>query len=171
DATDVSEVDGGGIDGARGDGGRARHGPGVRAGSQRAARYARGNREADGHGRARRGARPGGSDGRAACGHLRLARPRLRHHGGAPSGPRRPARLIPDESRLVALVTEYLGRHEIDVTVAADGERGLSVLRKGRFDVVLLDVMLPGADGFEVCRRLRAAPELATVPVIMLTAR
>src|SRR5207247_10684349 len=47
----------------------------------------------------------------------------------------------------------------------------LCVLRKGRVDVVLLDGMLPGDDGFEVCRRLRAAPELATVPVIMLTAR
>jgi len=81
------------------------------------------------------------------------------------------ALLIDDDARLGALVTEYLGRHEIDVTVAGDGERGLSVLRKGRFDVVLLDVMLPGADGFEVCRRLRAAPELAALPVIMLTAR
>jgi len=81
------------------------------------------------------------------------------------------ALLIDDDARLGALVTEYLGRHQIDVTVAGDGERGLSVLRKGRFDVVLLDVMLPGADGFEVCRRLRAAPELAAVPVIMLTAR
>jgi DNA-binding response OmpR family regulator len=81
------------------------------------------------------------------------------------------ALLIDDDARLGALVTEYLGRHEIDVTVAGDGERGLSVLRKGCFDVVLLDVMLPGADGFEVCRRLRAAPELAALPVIMLTAR
>src|SRR3989442_949025 len=81
------------------------------------------------------------------------------------------ALLIDDDARLGALVTEYLGRHEIDVTVAADGERGLSVLRKGRFDVVLLDVMLPGADGFEMCRRIRALPELAALPVIMLTAR
>src|SRR5256885_3607282 len=81
------------------------------------------------------------------------------------------ALLIDADARLGALVTEYLGRHEIDVTVAGDGERGLSALRKGRFDVVLLDVMLPGADGFEVCRRLRAAPELAALPVIMLTAR
>ena len=81
------------------------------------------------------------------------------------------ALLIDDDARLGALVTEYLGRHEIDVTVAADGERGLALLRRGRFDLVLLDVMLPGADGFEVCRRLRATPELAALPVIMLTAR
>jgi DNA-binding response OmpR family regulator len=81
------------------------------------------------------------------------------------------ALLIDDDARLGALVTEYLGKHEIDVTVAADGERGLSALRRGRFDVVLLDVMLPGTDGFEVCRRLRATPEIAALPVIMLTAR
>jgi DNA-binding response OmpR family regulator len=81
------------------------------------------------------------------------------------------ALLIDDDARLGALVAEYLGKHEIDVTVAADGERGLAALRKARFDVVLLDVMLPGADGFEVCRRLRATPGLAALPVIMLTAR
>jgi DNA-binding response OmpR family regulator len=81
------------------------------------------------------------------------------------------ALLIEDDARLAALVREYLGKHEIDVTVAGDGERGLSALRRGSFEVVLLDVMLPGADGFEVCRRLRATPELAAVPVIMLTAR
>ena len=81
------------------------------------------------------------------------------------------ALLIDDDARLASLVTEYLGRHEVAVTVAGDGERGLGLLRRGRFDVVLLDVMLPGADGFEVCRRLRATPVLAAVPVIMLTAR
>ncbi len=81
------------------------------------------------------------------------------------------ALLIDDDARLGALVKEYLGKHEIDITVAGDGERGLDILRKGRFDVVLLDVMLPGADGFEICRRLRAVPELASLSVIMLTAR
>lgn len=81
------------------------------------------------------------------------------------------ALLIDDDARLGALVKEYLGRHEIDVTVAGDGERGLAALRKRRFDVVLLDVMLPGADGLEVCRRIRATPELAAVAVVMLTAR
>ena len=81
------------------------------------------------------------------------------------------ALLIDDDARLGDLVTEYLGQHAIDVTVAADGERGLAALGKGRFEVVLLDVMLPGADGFEVCRRIRATPELTALPVIMLTAR
>jgi two-component system OmpR family response regulator len=79
--------------------------------------------------------------------------------------------LVDDDARLGELVSEYLGRHEIDVTVARDGERGLAALRAGRFDAVLLDVMLPGADGFEVCRRLRATPGLAGLPVLMLTAR
>jgi len=81
------------------------------------------------------------------------------------------ALLIDDDARLGALVKEYLGKHEIDVTVAGDGERGLAALRKERFDVVLLDIMLPGADGLEVCRRVRALPQLATIAVIMLTAR
>lgn len=81
------------------------------------------------------------------------------------------ALLVEDDARLATLVAEYLGKHEIDVAVAGDGERGLAALRAGRFDVVLLDVMLPGMDGFEVCRRIRALPDLAATPVIMLTAR
>lgn len=55
------------------------------------------------------------------------------------------------------------------VVVAATGEAALSVARMGDFDVVLLDVMLPGVDGFELCRRLRAGKIWA--PVLMLTAR
>ena len=81
------------------------------------------------------------------------------------------ALLIDDDARLGALVAEYLGKHEIDVTVVGDGERGLAALRRRRFDVVLLDLMLPGADGLEICRRLRTLPELAAIPVIMLTAK
>ncbi len=79
--------------------------------------------------------------------------------------------LVDDDARLADLVAEYLGRHEIDVTAAPDGERGLAALRRGRIDVVILDVMLPGLDGFEICRRIRATPELAAIPVLMLTAR
>ena len=79
--------------------------------------------------------------------------------------------MIDDDARLGALVAEYLAKHEIDVTVVGDGERGLAALRKRRFDVVLLDIMLPGLDGLEVCRRIRAVHDVATIPVIMLTAK
>ena len=81
------------------------------------------------------------------------------------------ALLVDDDARLGALVAEYLGRHGVEVTVVGDGARGLAALRQRRHDVVLLDVMLPGLDGLEVCRRIRAAPGLADVPVIMLTAK
>src|SRR2546421_5544958 len=76
--------------------------------------------------------------------------------------------LVEDDARLASMVAEYLGRHEVDVTVVADGERGLAALRRGRFDVVLLDVMLPGIDGLEVCRRIRATPEWRIGSVVML---
>ena len=81
------------------------------------------------------------------------------------------ALLIDDDARLGAMVAEYLGAHDIAVTVVADGERGLAALARRPFDVVLLDVMLPGVDGFEVCRRIRATPGGAAPPILMLTAR
>jgi DNA-binding response OmpR family regulator len=81
------------------------------------------------------------------------------------------ALLIDDDARLGALVAEYLGKHEIDVTTAGDGPRGLAALRKSRPDLVLLDLMLPGMDGLEVCRKIRATAEWAGLPVIMLTAK
>jgi DNA-binding response OmpR family regulator len=81
------------------------------------------------------------------------------------------ALLIDDDAKLAALVAEYLGQNEVDVTIAGDGERGLTALRKTGFDVVLLDIMLPGVDGLEVCRRIRALPERANTPVVMLTAK
>ena len=85
--------------------------------------------------------------------------------------PRTAALLIDDDARLGALVAEYLGHNDVDVTVAADGERGLGALRKGHFDVVLLDIMLPGVDGLEVCRRIRGLPDRGHTPILMLTAK
>lgn len=81
------------------------------------------------------------------------------------------ALLVEDDARLAALVAEFLGKHEVDVTVAADGERGLRALRDKAWDVVLLDLMLPGVDGLEIARRMRADPRTAQLPVIMLTAK
>jgi DNA-binding response OmpR family regulator len=81
------------------------------------------------------------------------------------------ALLVDDDARLASLVQEYLGQNEVDVTVAADGEHGLLALQKSSFDVVLLDIMLPGVDGLEVCRRIRALPDQGQVPILMLTAK
>jgi two-component system, OmpR family, response regulator len=78
------------------------------------------------------------------------------------------ALLIEDDLRLAALTGEYLEGHGVAVVHVADGRRGLSEALAGRFDVVLLDLMLPGKDGLEVCRELRARSD---VPVIVLTAR
>jgi two-component system phosphate regulon response regulator OmpR len=79
-----------------------------------------------------------------------------------------PVLMIEDDAHLASMVSEYLGRHGFEVTVAPRAERGLSLLAKGAFRAVLLDVMLPDLDGFEVCRRIRAQGDL---PVLMLTAR
>ena len=78
------------------------------------------------------------------------------------------ALLIDDDRDLARLLTEYMTPHDVEITHAEDGPTGLDRLSKETFDVVLLDVMLPGIDGFEVCRRLRASHD---VPVVMLTAR
>jgi DNA-binding response OmpR family regulator len=76
--------------------------------------------------------------------------------------------LIDDDSRLPDLLRSYLEQNGVALVHAPDGARGLVMLEQGAFDAVLLDVMMPGMDGLEVCRRIRAK---SNVPVIMLTAR
>lgn len=76
--------------------------------------------------------------------------------------------LVEDDSRLAAMVSDYLGAAGMRVSIAGAGEAALDILAREPFDAVVLDLMLPGIDGLEVCRRLRA---LSDVPVLMLTAR
>ena len=76
--------------------------------------------------------------------------------------------LIDDDARLPDLLREYMEQNGVALTHAADGARGLLMLEQGAYDAVLLDVMMPGMDGLEVCRRIRGK---SNVPVIMLTAR
>lgn len=76
--------------------------------------------------------------------------------------------LIDDDRRLHQLLGSYMADHAVTLTCVADGPTGLSAVRDGAFDVVLLDVMMPGMDGLEVLRRVR---QRSSVPVIMLTAR
>jgi DNA-binding response OmpR family regulator len=76
--------------------------------------------------------------------------------------------MIEDDTRLGAMVSEYLGESGMRVTVAGDAASGLTRIAREPFDAVILDVMLPDRDGFDVLRELRSGHEL---PVLMLTAR
>jgi DNA-binding response OmpR family regulator len=76
--------------------------------------------------------------------------------------------MIDDDRELSGMVERYLAPFGIELTSRPDAESGLALLRRGGFEAVILDVMLPDLDGLEVCRRLRAGSEL---PVLMLTAR
>ncbi|MFO0584569.1 MAG: response regulator transcription factor [Anaeromyxobacteraceae bacterium] len=76
--------------------------------------------------------------------------------------------LVEDDTRLAALTSEYLAGHGVAITHVTDGKRGLDEAVRTRYDAVLLDLMLPGKDGLEVCRELRARSD---VPILVLTAR
>jgi DNA-binding response OmpR family regulator len=78
------------------------------------------------------------------------------------------ALLVEDDARLAALTKEYLEGHGVAVVHVADGRRGQEEALTGRYDAVLLDLMLPGKDGLEVCREIRARSD---VPIVVLTAR
>lgn len=76
--------------------------------------------------------------------------------------------IVDDEPNLVELVRHYLEQEGFRVQTAADGPTGLAAARRDQPDLVILDVMLPGMDGVEVCRRLR---QFSDAYVLMLTAR
>jgi len=79
--------------------------------------------------------------------------------------------VVDDEPDLVELVRHHLQREHYEVITAADGETALFEARRRVPDLVILDLMLPGIDGLEVCRRLRSDTRLAHIPIVMLTAK
>jgi DNA-binding response OmpR family regulator len=79
--------------------------------------------------------------------------------------------VIDDERDLIELVSYNLEREGFDVLAASDGRAGLQLAREHQPDVIVLDVMMPGIDGLEVCRQLRNDSRTSRVPIIMLTAR
>jgi len=90
----------------------------------------------------------------------------------APSSHRRRILLIEDESDLAHSVAYHLEKEGgFAVTTASTGEKGLASAREKSFDLILLDLMLPGVDGLEICRMLRSTPATARVPIVILTAR
>ncbi|MDO4279996.1 MAG: response regulator transcription factor [Peptococcaceae bacterium] len=76
--------------------------------------------------------------------------------------------IVEDDAAIAAIERDYLEINDFDVEISGDGESGLARAESGEFDLVLLDVMLPGMDGFAVCRALR---EVSEVPILMVTAR
>jgi two-component system phosphate regulon response regulator PhoB len=79
--------------------------------------------------------------------------------------------IVEDEKDLATVLSYGFRQAGFDVVTAASGEVALRAAREERFDLVLLDLMLPGVSGTEVCKRLKQAPETAEVPVIMVTAK
>ncbi len=80
--------------------------------------------------------------------------------------------LVVDDEPNIALSLEYLMKEQgFEVRVARDGEAALEALRERLPDVMLLDVMLPKRDGYEVCQTVRATPEWSKLRIIMLTAK
>ncbi len=80
--------------------------------------------------------------------------------------------LIVDDEPNILISVEFLMRREgFEVLVARDGEEGLARIQADRPDLVVLDVMMPKLDGFEVCKAVRADPTLAGVRILMLTAK
>ena len=79
--------------------------------------------------------------------------------------------VVDDEEDILELIRFQLARDGYTITLAASGEEAIKRARWQRFDLIVLDLMLPGMDGFEVAKALKADPKTGSVPILMLTAR
>jgi DNA-binding response OmpR family regulator len=78
---------------------------------------------------------------------------------------------IEDEAEMIELMRLVLEREGFEVIGAVGGEQGLKAMRQNKPDLILLDLMMPGMDGWEVYRQMRADKELTEIPVIIVTAK
>lgn len=79
--------------------------------------------------------------------------------------------VVEDEADVVDLLRYNLNKSGFDVLIATSGLEGLEIAAHHRPDLILLDIMLPGMSGYEVCKKLRNTPETATIAIVMLTAK
>jgi len=79
--------------------------------------------------------------------------------------------IVEDEESLLKLESILLSSKGYNVTGVMDGKAALKEVRLNRPDLVILDIMLPEMDGFEVCRQIKQNPETSNIPVVMLTAK
>src|SRR5579859_2545312 len=78
--------------------------------------------------------------------------------------------VVDDNVANIKLLEARLAAEYFEVVTAMNGPEALEICARGQCDIVLLDVMMPGMDGFEACRRLKASPRTAHIPVIIVTA-
>lgn len=107
-----------------------------------------------------------------------MSAPSLTGYTGAPelpveaaNAPRPTVLVVEDEANIRELVCLHLGLEHLACVQAAEGDAALRLAREQRFDLVILDVMLPGLDGVTVCRAIRKESKNTDVPILMLTAR
>jgi CheY-like chemotaxis protein len=79
--------------------------------------------------------------------------------------------VVDDNASLVKMIEGVLRRHDFDVTTAYDGIEALNKVQLDKPDLIVLDIIMPGMDGYEVCRRLHNQPATADIPVILLTVK
>ncbi len=79
--------------------------------------------------------------------------------------------VVEDEADVVDLLRYNLGKAGFTVQIACDGAEGLEMARKNRPDIIVLDIMLPGIDGYKICKTLKNDPETELLPIVMLTAK
>jgi DNA-binding response OmpR family regulator len=79
--------------------------------------------------------------------------------------------IIDDEKDLIELVRYNLEKEGYDVIAATDGQTGLEIAQRHKLDLIVLDLMMPGMDGLEVCRHLRTDARTGRIPLVMLTAK
>ena len=82
-----------------------------------------------------------------------------------------PILIVDDNEQIVQILAQYVKAEGWPCLTARSGEEALSLFDAAAPSLILLDIMLPGIDGMEVCRRLKSAPTTADIPIIMLTAK
>ncbi|MEZ5069502.1 MAG: response regulator [Bacteroidales bacterium] len=79
--------------------------------------------------------------------------------------------VVDDNQENLRVVSNYLREKGYQIALSFNGEGALKLLEENKIDLILLDIMMPGMDGYEVCKRLKADPRFKAIPVIFLTAK
>jgi two-component system, sensor histidine kinase and response regulator len=79
--------------------------------------------------------------------------------------------VVDDNQENLKVISSFLKEKQYRIALATDGESAIKILDNNKIDLILLDIMMPGMDGFEVCRIIKEKPGIMDIPVIFLTAR